>query len=130
MPTTPVYALRYQSLTDPPDGATLGEDLALDIETELARVDADNALRFDIASIDAGSISITPVADTPTSIAVTFNKTLPGTVRVMVTATTVNPGSTVLETSTSAVTNTGCLLWIYRTNTTATTLNWIAVGLT
>jgi hypothetical protein len=43
VPTTPVYALPYQSLTDPPDGAALGEDLALAVEAELSRIDADIA---------------------------------------------------------------------------------------
>jgi hypothetical protein len=129
MPTTPVYALRYQALTDPPDGATLGEDLALDIEDELARVDATAALRFPIASIAAGTVSITPVANTPTSGNVSFGKTLPGTVVVMVTASSAVPGSGVVEVSTTTITSTGCTVWIYRTSTTASTINWIAVGL-
>jgi hypothetical protein len=38
--TTPVYALPYQVLTDPPNGADLGRLLALAVETELARIDA------------------------------------------------------------------------------------------
>lgn len=41
MPTTPIYGLPYQSLTDPPDGPNLGEDLALAVEDELARIDGD-----------------------------------------------------------------------------------------
>lgn len=40
MGTTPVYSLPFQSLTDPPDGASLGEDLALALEAQLARIDA------------------------------------------------------------------------------------------
>lgn len=40
MPTTPTYALPYQGLTDPPNGATLGELLAKAVETELSRVDS------------------------------------------------------------------------------------------
>lgn len=39
--TTPTYSLPYQELTDAPDGASLGEDLALAVETELARIDSD-----------------------------------------------------------------------------------------
>lgn len=37
---TPVYGLRYQELGDAPDGPSLGEDLATDVETELIRIDA------------------------------------------------------------------------------------------
>lgn len=43
MPTTPIYALPYQSLTDPPDGPSLGQDLAEAVETELDRIDDDVA---------------------------------------------------------------------------------------
>lgn len=41
MGTTPVYGLPFQGLTDQPDGASLGEDLALAVEAELARIDGD-----------------------------------------------------------------------------------------
>lgn len=41
MATTPVYALPYQTLTDQPDGPSLGEDLALAVEAELVRIDGD-----------------------------------------------------------------------------------------
>lgn len=39
MPTTPIYGLPYQSLSDPPNGPTLGEDLANAVEAELQRLD-------------------------------------------------------------------------------------------
>lgn len=38
--TTPVYALPFQALTDAPNGPTLGEDLALAVEDQIARLDA------------------------------------------------------------------------------------------
>jgi hypothetical protein len=38
MATTPTYAFPYQALTDPPDGAGLGEDLALAVETKIGLV--------------------------------------------------------------------------------------------
>lgn len=41
--TTPVYGLPYQELGDAPDGPALGEDLAVAVETELVRIDADVA---------------------------------------------------------------------------------------
>jgi hypothetical protein len=37
--TTPTYGWPYQLLTDPPDGASLGEDLALAIESDVSRSD-------------------------------------------------------------------------------------------
>lgn len=37
--TTPVYALPYQELTDPPHGPDLGRLLALAVEAELVRID-------------------------------------------------------------------------------------------
>jgi hypothetical protein len=39
MATTPTYAFPYQALTDPPDGAGLGEDLALAVETKIGQMD-------------------------------------------------------------------------------------------
>lgn len=36
--TTPVFFWRYQTLTDPPDGAALGHDLAFDIEATVAAI--------------------------------------------------------------------------------------------
>lgn len=38
--TTPIYALPYQGLSDPPHGPDLGENLALAVEAQLARIDA------------------------------------------------------------------------------------------
>lgn len=74
------------------------------------------------------SVRITPVANTPTSAAVDWGRPLPGNVHVTTTAETSVPGSTVLETSFNQVTPTGCTVWIYRTNTTQTTVHVIAMG--
>lgn len=43
MPNTPVYGIPYDVLTDTPDGAALGAGIALGVETELVRIDADVA---------------------------------------------------------------------------------------
>lgn len=40
MAQTPIYGLRYQVPSDSPDGATLGLNLASDVEDELVRIDA------------------------------------------------------------------------------------------
>lgn len=48
MPTTPVYGWRYQPLTGVrPDGAALGENLALDIEVDVSRIDGVLAMQPD-----------------------------------------------------------------------------------
>lgn len=39
MPNTAVYGLPYHALSDSPDGAALGEDLAEAVEDELVRID-------------------------------------------------------------------------------------------
>ena len=46
MPETPVYGWPYHALTDPPDGADLGEDLALAIEA---------TVQAEVAALDAAS---------------------------------------------------------------------------
>lgn len=129
MPVTPIYALRYQALTDPPNGASLSEMLAEDVEDELIRIDAAAAPKLTVAAIARASVLITPVANTPTSEAVSWGKTLPGTVIAVAIAESSVPGLQVREVTVNTITSTGCLAWIYRTNTTATTVHVLAVGL-
>lgn len=40
MPTTPIYGIPYPSLSDPPNGPAQFQALALEVETELVRVDS------------------------------------------------------------------------------------------
>jgi hypothetical protein len=129
MPVTAIYSLPYQALSDPPDGAGLGEDLSLAVEAELVRIDAAVVGYLPAANIATGSVLITPVANTPTSDTVTWTggKSLPGTVRAWATAQTTVP-NTVLEVTVSGISATGCTATIYRTNTTATTVHVIAIG--
>lgn len=80
------------------------------------------------ANIASGQVTITPVANTPTSIEVSgLALAGAGTTRAFATANTLVPGSTVLEVSTTSVTETGFLIWVYRTNTTATIVRWWAI---
>lgn len=59
MGTTPVYALPFQGLTDPPNGPTLGEDLALAVETELVRIDGDvSAIDTRVTAIEGTDILV------------------------------------------------------------------------
>ena len=73
-----------------------------------------------------GGVSITPVANTPTAAAVSYTLSGAGTVAAFATANTAVPGSQVLEVSVASVTSTGMNVMIYRTNTTVTTVYWLA----
>lgn len=53
--TTPTYGLPFQELGDAPDGPTLGEDLALAVEAELARIDAAIAAINGMSNVSIGS---------------------------------------------------------------------------
>lgn len=67
--TTANYGWPYQDPTDPPDGASLGEDLAVAIDTDVAAIDArvtaaeadivDLAVLIDQRTTDAAAISST-----------------------------------------------------------------------
>ena len=79
-------------------------------------------------NIDHGSVSITPTANTPTSKTVSFGKTFSSTPNVIISAETSVPGTTVLECGATNISTTGFTAWVYRTNTTATVLHWIAIS--
>ncbi|MER8220349.1 hypothetical protein ABTZ58_07075 [Streptomyces sp. NPDC094143] len=77
-----------------------------------------------------GSTTITPAAaNTPTSASITGLNLLGSTFFGFATAATAVPGSTVTGVGITAVTATGATLWATRTNTTATTVNWMVIGL-
>lgn len=78
--------------------------------------------------IQAKSTSIVPVPNERTTVSVKFDT--PFISKPVVTATVVSTviGTTLLECSVSNVTNIGFDITILRTNDTATSVNWIAVG--
>lgn len=57
MATTPLQAIRYQASTDPPNGATLGQNLANDLEKKSVMVFASSAART--AAFTAASVTPT-----------------------------------------------------------------------
>lgn len=76
-------------------------------------------------SAAVGVVTITPVANTPTSLAVVFPVALVGdNFACQVTANTTVPGSAVLEVSYTGLSAAGVTLWIYRTGTTPTQLSY------
>lgn len=75
-----------------------------------------------------GNVAITPVANTPTSAVITFPVAFSSTPVVITTAQTSSPGSNVKETSAANITTTQATIYVYRTNTTAVAVNWVALG--
>ncbi|MDX3746703.1 hypothetical protein [Streptomyces sp. AK08-02] len=81
-------------------------------------------------SLAWGQVSITPsAANTPTSIAVTGLSVKGSTFLGYAVATTTAPGSQVTGASATSVTSSGLTVWTTRTNTTATLVNWMVIGL-
>ncbi|MFF0009577.1 hypothetical protein ACFYQT_39985 [Streptomyces tibetensis] len=79
-------------------------------------------------NVAAGRVTITPVANTPTSQNVT-GLTLKGTnIRVVACAATSVPGTQVTGVGVTNQSATGFTVWVTRTNTTNTNIDWIAYG--
>lgn len=75
-----------------------------------------------------GNVTITPVANTPTAKAVTFPVAYTSDPAVMTTAYTTVPGTTVIANASANVTTTGFDAYVTRTNTTNTSVMWLAIG--
>ena len=83
---------------------------------------------FRIPEIQHGSVKITPsAANTPTFETIEFEKAFSGTPHVIVTARTAVPGTTVLGVGTAGLSATGAKIYVTRTNTTETVVDWIAI---
>ena len=83
---------------------------------------------FRIPEILHDNVSITPsAANTPTSKVITFEKEFSGSPDIVASGHTSVPGTTLLGVGTASRSSTGCTIWLTRTNTTETTVNWIAV---
>lgn len=94
--------------------------------TDKFTVDKDGKMQA--SNVASGHVTIVPsAANTPTSINVT-GLNLTGTPRVTATATTSVPGTQVLGVGVNTITSTGFTIWLTRTNTTSTGVDWIAVG--
>jgi hypothetical protein len=73
-----------------------------------------------------GAVTITTVANTPTSQAITgLNLQGTGTVHGWVTPNTSVPGTRVIETSVASISATGMTIWIYRTTEFPTTCRYL-----
>jgi hypothetical protein len=84
--------------------------------------------RLKAGNIAQGTETITPVANTPTSVTISgLDLQGTGTITGLCTPVTSVPGTTVLETAVSSVSSSGMDLYIYRTNTTATKVGWFMI---
>lgn len=75
----------------------------------------------------SGTVTITPVADTPTSLGISFPAgRFSSAPNVQVTARTTVPGASVIEVGYSNSSATGCDIYVYRVNTVDTIIDWLA----
>ncbi|MFJ7297550.1 hypothetical protein [Streptomyces collinus] len=79
-------------------------------------------------NVAAGRLTITPVANTPTSQNVTGLNLAGTNIRVVATAATSVPGTQVTGVGVTNQSATGFTVWVTRTNTTNTVIEWIAYG--
>ncbi|MFF4536534.1 hypothetical protein [Streptomyces aureus] len=80
-------------------------------------------------SLASGTVTITPsAANTPTSVNITGLNIQGSTFLGFAVASTTVPGSQVTGASATSVTSTGMTVWVTRTNTTATVVNWWVIG--
>lgn len=84
--------------------------------------------RLRVGNIQSGVESINPEANTPTSVNVEFSNEYSSPPVVVATPVTTVPGKTVTGVGVNNITTTGFTLWVTRTNTTETSVNWIAIG--
>lgn len=76
-----------------------------------------------------GTVTITPsAANVPTSSVVSGLSLRGSTFYAFAAAQTAAPGSNVTGVGTTAVTASGLTVWVTRTNTTATVINWMVIG--
>lgn len=97
-------------------------------ESGACNVDLDGV--FTSSNWAYGTVTITPsAANTPTSSVVSGLALRGSTFYAFATAQTAAPGSNVTGVGTTAVTASGLTVWVTRTNTTATVINWMVIGL-
>ncbi|MFL4947472.1 hypothetical protein ACJ6WE_08880 [Streptomyces sp. MMS24-I31] len=95
--------------------------------TNRCNLDVDNILTM--GNFAWGSLSITPVANSPTSATVNGLSVRGSTFIALVTAVTSVPGTQVTGVACNNISSSGLTLWLTRTNTSATTVNWMVIGI-
>lgn len=77
--------------------------------------------------IRSGSVTVSPTANSPSFVTVSFGITFAEAPATFATANTTVPGSAVIEVATSNTTTTETRVYIYRNSTTSTGVDWLAV---
>lgn len=83
---------------------------------------------FRADNISMGVVTITPTANTPTSVTLSGGSIKGTNFRAFVTAQTAAPGTQVLGVSVSGVSSAGMTIWLTRTNTNSTSIHWMIIG--
>lgn len=96
--------------------------------TELTTKDYEAVFKSGKGLLETGWVTITPVANTPTGVFVTFKKHYEKIPVVLVTASSGVIGSQVLGVSTNGTTNDGVNIVLTRTNTTPTSIYYYVFG--
>ncbi|MGY1502893.1 hypothetical protein ACW4TU_41065 [Streptomyces sp. QTS52] len=91
-----------------------------------AGIRAAGVLRAD--NISVGVVTITPVANTPTSVTLSGGAIKGTNFRGFLTANTAAPGTQVLGVGCSSVSSSGMTIWLTRTNAAATNIYWMIIG--
>lgn len=103
-----------------------------DIEALIASAKANVSGKIQLRSgllIQWGSVNITPsAANTPTKVTVKFPTAYDYTPDIMVSGYTTAPGTSVTGVAHGADSATSTDIYVTRTNTTATTIRWLAIG--
>jgi len=102
-----------------------------DIESVLAKVFSSATGRYRTKTgllLQWGTVSITPVANTPTGANITFPIAYDDVPNIQVSAVSSVPGTNILGCAHGNDSTTGTTLYVTRTNTVATVLRWFAIG--
>lgn len=101
-----------------------------DIRPKKVRIRGETTVQgFRVPEIQHGSLSITPsAANTPTSKVVVFDKAFSGTPAVMANPLTGAPGTLVTGVSAASPSETQVTIYLTRTNTTSTGIQWVAIN--
>lgn len=97
-------------------------------EPSITAGDKEGVARIGGLVIQWGIESITPVANTPTSSAVTFQQAYAENPTVIVSMASTVPYTTVRAVSAANITTSGFDAYVTRTNTTVTSVMWLAIG--
>lgn len=111
----------------PADAAAVGSALAAKSDVAHSHTIASLGTLADLG-FQYGKVNVSCTANTVSTADVTFDREYSTMPIVTVTAGSSAPGTAVSEVTVSNITYTGFTVCVYRTNTSATTIQWMAAG--